>query len=152
MPSAWTVTREVGRRASRVDEVRPVIQLISSRALRARSSPRICSQAVTRSPPGRRPRPSGSGSGLSQDSRFARVVCLLPPHFYCRGSARICRTLRENENYRSLPTPTAYHLGSLDLMGLKENLVGVGSLRPVGGRGSSKRLRRFSRQCQVHGQ
>ena len=28
-------------------------------------------------------------------------------------------------------------------LGLKENLVGVGSLRPVRGSGSSKRLRRF---------
>ena len=31
--------------------------------------------------------------------------------------------LGEKENYRPLPTPTAYHLGSLGLMGLKENYI-----------------------------
>ena len=75
--------------------------------------------------------------------RNEEVKMVLPSfahNFYCRGSARISRKIRflcllENLNYQPLPTPTAYHLGSLGLMGLKENLVGVGSLRPVGGSG-----------------
>ena len=76
--------------------------------------------------------------------RNEEVKKVLPPlpHFFIAGGVRAWgsaergyslrkKCLLEKVNYWPLPTPTAYHLGSLGLMGLKENLVGVGSFAAV---------------------